>query len=117
VTVTGSFAGTGAAGLSDWTIAVELPATAPVPLTDDTVNFHDLGAETYDPDADCSGTVDAPTAPPGKVCIYGYERQNIALMLGEHALNASRSFIVQVYPTNGGASASKLYGSWAYTAP
>ena len=54
--------------------SVELPGVAPVPLTDANVNFAppELVGVTPDTDATCTGTVDNPTAPAGKVCIYIY---------------------------------------------
>jgi hypothetical protein len=117
VTVTGSFAGTAAAnppGLT-WQIAVDLPGVAPEPLTDATVNLFPLGGETPDADPGCTGTFSEPTAPPGKVCVYAYQRANISTMYGDGALAASTSFLVLIVPGYGNPSA--VYGSWAYTAP
>src|SRR4051795_5166581 len=71
-TVSGAFEYDSAASVSgDFRAYVTLPARTPVALTSTTVNFAaDGSAVTTDDDAACSGTLAAPMAPAGKVCVY-----------------------------------------------
>ena len=55
-------------------MSVDLPGLAPG-LTDETVNFGNLGLG--DTDDDCAGTSSAPTAPPGKLCVDAAGRGGI----------------------------------------
>lgn len=97
---------------------VSLPAAAPTALTDTTVNFGS-GGSGADVDATCVGTVDAPTAPPGKVCLY--DGSNVG---GSPALNGASigsdptanrlGFLVLLTAAAGTVYA---HGTWAYTAP
>jgi len=96
---------------------VDLPAFAPVALTDETAN---MGAGTTnggDNDATCTGTAEAPTAPAGKMCFY------VGFQTG---LTELQAFISNGPPTTGaavrvtgGAGGGSEYarGGWAYTAP
>lgn len=97
---------------------VTLPGTAPVALTSNTVNFKS-GAN--DNDSSCTGSVAAPTAPPGKVCIYlssvssGVPASSIT---GETLNLPTRAFFVQFTATTSGDNVDQyLYATWAYTAP
>jgi hypothetical protein len=113
---------------SDFGVDVTLPMPAPVGLTDGDVFVNvttwqgeagQIAPTTADTNAGCTGTLDTPTAPAGKVCIY--------VSGADHASNLSG------YSVRFGAEASK-YGFklkwdasalgdtfvdavWAYTAP
>jgi hypothetical protein len=126
--VGGDFHAYDATQASDFGVDVSLPMPAPVGLTDDdvfvNVNFwQDGGGQTAptttDTNAGCTGTLDEPTAPPGKVCIY--------------VTGADQAFNLNGYSVRFGTEASK-YGFklkwdastqgdtfvdavWAYTAP
>ena len=109
-------------------VSIPLPALAPADLTDETVNFAPDGSDrTGDDDATCTGTPKAPTAPPGKVCLYlDYGMPEFpSVGLDEIAAGSLQGYF------NGGLDdtgfylswlqASEatvtLYISWAYTAP
>lgn len=113
-----------ASGSSD-DVYIPFGALAPVGLSSTDVNFQVMssGGQFADADATCTGTLAAPTAPSGKVCIYvnsvgGVARstsggQSSVFLAGQHG------FIVHVEP-DGGATAGDdmyLFGTWAYTAP
>ena len=96
----------------------QLPGAAPVALTSATVNF---ASGANDNDATCTGTVAAPTAPPGKVCIYlssasvGVPASSISGLVGNLP---TRSFWVSFTATTTGPNVDLLlYATWAYTAP
>jgi hypothetical protein len=101
---------------------VSFPAPAPSPLNDNTVNFAAsvLNVNATDADATCTGNVNEPTAPPGKVCLYlasNYEGN--ALTAQGDALantNGSRGFTVLVTPDTVPETVD-VAGVWAYTAP
>lgn len=63
---------TGSIGIDGTSIA--LPGRAPAPLSEESVRFgRPPEPDVLNPeeiDTACSGSVDAPTAPPGKVCVY-----------------------------------------------
>lgn len=94
--------------------SVNLPGTAPAPLTSANVNFAPsvIGADV---DATCTGTVTAPTAPAGKVCIYPNGTTGLVAnsALGTSDLLASRGFRV-IYSVN--AANVSFSGTWAYNA-
>ena len=97
-----------------------LPGTAPVALTGNAVNFAKSGAN--DNDSSCTGTVAAPTAPPGKVCIYLLIRLVRRRQLEHHGRDVltcrPRAFYVQFTATTSGDNVDQyLYATWAYTAP
>lgn len=98
--------------------SVPLPGVAPTALTADTTNFAPDGRnETADDDAACTGSVDAPTAPPGKVCMYGYGTLNWARVEGLVLFHeADRAFWV-TGSMDGTSGRAELYFTWAYTAP
>jgi hypothetical protein len=103
-------------------VVVELPAPAPAPLTETTVNFADNGNATVgDADAACTGSLDAPTAPAGKVCLYA--GTNVG---GDPTLSGSNiddglqdrlGFIVFLDPPPATTTMVEAHGTWAYTAP
>ena len=117
-TVTGNYGVTGTYnGVVN--LSVSLPGKAPVALTTADVNFAaDANVVTSDDDPACTGTAAAPTAPPGKICLYpygiigagftglsGFQANN----LGDQAFYVSWSVA--------GPAAQSLYLTWAYTAP
>lgn len=95
---------------------MSLPGLAPVPLTDAQVNLALPGTADYD--ATCTGTVSAPTAPRGKVCIYAGGRGGFQVSSASATASslASRSFFVDFTPQSGGGDVF-FYVTWAYTAP
>jgi hypothetical protein len=104
----------------DVIVSVPLPAPAPTVLASSTVNFapNPLAA---DADATCTGTVAAPTAPAGKVCIYLGQSLNVDGGAGFNAEQGGfddRAFLVKMV-TNSVTLGADMYFrfSWAYTAP
>jgi S-layer homology domain len=104
----------------DVIVSVQLPAPAPVDLTAGNVNFAP-DALVSDGDASCTGTVAAPTAPAGKVCLYlgesgsvdgggGYSAEQTGFM--------NRAFLV-LFNTDSTTLGADLFFrfTWAYTAP
>lgn len=103
---------------SDYRLSVMLPLpTSPV-LGNASVNFAaDANAATTDDDASCTGTLAAPTAPSGKVCLYPSFSFGVSSASGlALAQLGDRGFAV-TWTSNSPASATLLYGSWAYTPP
>jgi hypothetical protein len=113
--------------------AVSLPLPAPVDLTDATVNYAANNPEAAnladDQDTSCTGSPAAPSAPPGKVCIYldsplpavgfnGDSASGLALAgsprLGFYIRGPAGTGTDAV---SSGASGHQIRGSWAYTAP
>lgn len=103
---------------------VTFPAPAPADLASDQVNFKpDVGIIDFagDDDPSCTGSVDAPTAPAGKVCIY------VNFVEPGSAGGGARGFSLgsggrgrqgfEVRMTENTASKAGFTGSWAYTAP
>ena len=118
-TVTGAFGLSanviGATGV-DLRQVVSLPGLATTDLTSATVNFGNAVA-VGDPDASCTGTAAAPTAPAGRVCLYlsasvglntTVTGEAIPLLAGSRA-----GFVVQAVQTD---PATGVFGTWAYTA-
>ncbi len=97
--------------------SVQLPGKASVALTSGTVNFSGTSGAS-DADAACNGTVSAPTAPPGKVCVYIFTSGgiNVSTISAAESVLPTRGFYVNFTPISGGTD-SYLYASWAYTAP
>jgi hypothetical protein len=99
---------------------VSLPAPAPVALTETTVNFEVSGSGADD-DPTCAGTVDAPTAPAGKACLYdGSNVGGSPALSGESigdALSDRLGFIVIADAPGPGIGTIEAHGTWAYTAP
>lgn len=97
-------------------IDVILPALAPVPLSLDKVNFapHALAS---DGDASCTGTALAPTAPPGKVCIYLRSGSLVKGLGGFVFALPDRSFYVNLSTNLAFGPFMEVVFTWAYTAP
>jgi hypothetical protein len=101
---------------SDIRQVVQLPGPAPADLSDATVNFASGGSDN---DASCTGTVVAPTAPAGKVCLYLSSAAGTGTAVDGQAipgLTGSRAGFV-VHATNGTLGQTGAFGTWAYTAP
>lgn len=99
-------------------ILVPFGAVAPVPLGDADVNFATPGFA--DSTGTCTGTVSAPTAPTGKVCIYVSSSDGIdaANTIGFAAkLLRDRGFVVAMTPDGDADADAYLFATWAYTAP
>jgi hypothetical protein len=98
---------------------VDLPGVAPTALTSTTVGFKSHAAVVpADVDPACTGTPAAPTAPPGKVCLYVIDRGNVATVYGDVNSLPRNSFIVYFNPSTNTAGLDEyLTVSWAYTAP
>jgi hypothetical protein len=97
------------------------PAPAPVALTNADVNFGNEPEElAADKDPACSGNSSAPTAPPGKVCIYLDHGSTSPKALVGKALQVLPSSPTSRYgfeiATEAGAN-GQAGGTWAYTAP
>lgn len=96
---------------------VSLPGVAANDLTDDVVNFAPANA-VNDGDAACTGSTTAPTAPPGRVCLYLSASVGVGTQVSGEAiplLNGSRAgFVVHAMQPN---AATGVFGTWAYTAP
>lgn len=99
-------------------LTIALPAVAPVPLSGGQVNFAPTGPATDD-DPACTGSVSAPTAPAGKVCLYlAGASLNVTSLSGEAAVTLpDTSFLIRFQPTGAVGVDEFLYVSWAYTAP
>ncbi len=92
------------------------------PLDTLTVNF-DPNSGAADADPTCVGTLEAPTAPPGQVCIYlsasgGFD---VTSLSGDIASPTTRAFFVGWAPSGPAAPHPEydefLFATWAYTAP
>ena len=125
VTVKGAFGHKRSLVLADSTesslIYVPLPGVAPTALTNSTVNFGP-GSSATDQDASCTGSVDAPTAPTGKVCIYMGTRGNVGSHSGFRTFNLGGAQFGFEIDWNGDGSnlvgaSTIVTGTWAYTAP
>ena len=131
-TVTGAigadFDNSAPGGTADWGTDASLPMAAPGDITDADVSvvvseWQDGGSQlrptTTDGNVNCTGTVAAPTAPPGKVCIY--------VTGADNAVNLSGYSVA--FGTGGSKYGFKLKWDvdhpgdsfvdavWAYTAP
>lgn len=95
---------------------VSLPGVAPVALAEETVNFA-AAAGVVDADATCTGTVFAPTAPAGKVCLYVGGKGAVVGISGMINNLPTRAFYVGFTPTGNAGLDQYLSVSWAYTAP
>jgi hypothetical protein len=119
--VTGAFEYDSVANVSgDFRTYMKLPARAPVPLTSTTVNFAaDASAITTDDDPACTGTLAAPTAPAGKVCIYFNNAAGDSSGMSARPTlnNETGAFTVSWNDSATTNSDVFAYGSWTYTAP
>jgi hypothetical protein len=119
----GSFPATNASTV--YFARVGFPIPAPVGLTNANVSFPASTANVLaaDQDAACAGTVDLPTAPAGKVCVYvDQQSANVTDMSaqqvdGESTNQSKLGFAVQVTATGGANDNVTARGTWAYTAP
>jgi hypothetical protein len=98
-------------------IAVALPGTAPVALTNATVNFASSSPGASDGDATCTGTLTAPTAPPGKVCLYISVSDGTTGFSGQVGNLPTRGFRVGLTPAGVADAELNFIATWAYTAP
>ncbi|MDQ3986837.1 MAG: hypothetical protein M3280_10125 [Actinomycetota bacterium] len=106
---------------------VSLPAPAPVALTSETVNFEAGEGAASDADSDCDGTDDAPTAPPGEVCIYtgtnigGSPAFSGNAIDDDHSASDRLGFVITIHkpgsPSDTTVNTMQAHGTWAYTAP
>jgi hypothetical protein len=98
-------------------VGANLPGVAPVALTDTTVNVATAGSN--DADSTCTGTGAAPTAPPGKVCVYVIANSgvNLASISGGIGYLPTRAFWITFTPNGGFDNDQLVYATWAYTAP
>ena len=111
---------------NSYLISYSLPMKAPAPLSDTSVNTA-ANAAAGDPDPACTGTVDVPTAPAGKVCLYIGSSANATV--GGFSLiqpgggttqpGDDYGFVVRILDagTVGNTAATSAQGTWAYTAP
>lgn len=100
--------------------AVSFPVPAPANLSNEQVNF--ATALAGDNDATCTGNTGAPTAPPGKVCLYVDDFTGLSGSLSGLSINpgstASRlGFAFAGTGNTADPSRMILQGTWAYTAP
>jgi hypothetical protein len=100
--------------------AVTLPAKAPQKLTDGIVNFAPSADIDGDEDAACTGTIDKPTAPAGKVCLY--ENTSVANqgpVSGDSAFGTTSKYGFTVTSTSTHMTNARAFagGVWAYRAP
>jgi hypothetical protein len=106
-----------AAAGTDWGVLTTMPMRAPTALADADVHIAHpapLSGESMAEQAACAGTVAAPTAPKGHLCIYVHESLNAAGLLGE-GVNSDRGFKLKFQ--SAGPGDSFVDAVWAYTAP
>lgn len=100
---------------------VSLPGPAKEPLSETDVNFAADDNAAEDPDPECTGTPEQPTAPAGKVCLYaGSNVGGSPTYRGDEfdgsALDAL-GFVVVIGGQPTPPNTIEAHGSWAYTAP
>lgn len=106
----------------DFAFGIDLPGVAPQPLTDELVNFGTTSPNVSDTDATCTGSVAAPTAPPGKVCLYGEDFRNATNVVGLAELAFAghlnnRGFTISWISNGTAGSDFGVNATWAYTSP
>jgi hypothetical protein len=96
----------------------DLPGIAPVPLTDPTVNFNP-GSGAQDEDPACTGTDEAPTAPPGKLCVYlsSWTNVDVSSLRAFPGILKNLTFFIRWTPDGPANQDMYLSVTWAYTAP
>jgi hypothetical protein len=112
-TVRGVWASSGARPQNAATIlaAVSFPLPAPQPVA-----YTDVLIDGTTNGAACTGTLAAPTAPRGKVCVYWTPNEGIGTPRPSDVGVATRfGFAVDVPGTN--FNSQEAVGTWAYTAP
>lgn len=120
---------------NSYLLSYSFPIKAPVPLSDAQVNVApytgvvQIGSAAVAGDADstCTGSVDAPTAPAGKVCIYIGSFDNATVtgfkLIGPGTTGTqpgdAYGFIVRIIDGGkvGNTATEAAEGTWAYTAP
>jgi hypothetical protein len=95
-------------------VAVSFPVPAPEILEDADVSFAP-GSDGED-DAACTGSSAAPTAPPGKVCLYTAGQSGNGDLTGDGSGNPF-GFVYTISSNGGNPDFVGVRGSWAYTAP
>jgi hypothetical protein len=112
---------------ADYTTTIQLPGLVPTPgLSSVDVNFAaDGNLETTDDDASCTGSLIAPTAPPGKLCMYpdntGFPvplgLRNVVQVNGSAITEATARGVFQVNWSSPAIGDMYVGFSYAYTAP
>jgi hypothetical protein len=105
----------------DFGFSITLPGRAHAPLTAAMVNFPGGTSGIYNDDpSGCTGTKDAPTAPPGEVCLYLIAHPNdITNVRGDSLYNqpSDLGFSVRWNDSAGASADTYISLVWAYTAP
>jgi hypothetical protein len=99
---------------------VQFQVPAPVGLRAAQINFGAGTSGALDADATCTGSVDNPTAPAGKVCIYrGSANVNLAAYIGvQYTSPADQNrWGFTILATAVAVGDVDARGTWAYTAP
>jgi hypothetical protein len=129
-TVTGAWGGEWAAvpnSAASELFAIGFPVKAPSRLESGQVNTAP-DARAADPDPACAGTPGAPTAPPGKVCIYidqlapsdriqGYKLMVPIIDPAGPGDELGFTVLVTYNSSTTGDTTVSARGTWAYTAP
>lgn len=103
------------------TTRIDLGGVAPVALTSANIRVAHSGSFNYDPT--CTGNVAAPTAPPGKVCVYwaGTSGSSPDSLGTSTTILATHGFVIQhqsnVVTSGNVGEYFAAFGTWAYTAP
>jgi hypothetical protein len=109
---------TSASGLQSW---ISLPAPAPVALDGDHVGIAPgaTPGAAGDEDPECTGSVAAPAAPAGKVCIYlvQHDPAQCTNEAGFVAPELGRYGFVFRFQLEGMSGSCLVQAVWAYTAP
>jgi hypothetical protein len=110
---------------NSYLLSSSFPVKAPASLTDAQVNVAPNTA-AGDPDPTCTGSVDNPTAPAGKVCVYIGSSNNATVTgfklvspgTGGTQPGDAYGFIVRMIDkgTVGNTATMAAEGTWAYTA-
>lgn len=105
----------------DFGFAVTLPGRAHAPLTSAMVNFPGGTSGIFNDDpSGCTGTKEAPTAPPGEVCLYLIAHPtDISNVRGQSLYNQNSDLGFAVRWNDSAVASADTYVSlvWAYTAP
>lgn len=100
---------------------VSLPGPARAPLSGTDVNFAADDNDAEDPDPECTGTAEQPTAPPGKVCLYAGSNVGGGPTYRGEELDGSDldvlGFVIVIGGQSDAPDTIEAHGSWAYTAP
>jgi hypothetical protein len=115
---------------NSYLLTYSFPVPAPVGLTQAQVATAPPGdnvPNNSDIDPTCTGSLDNPTAPAGKVCIYVDQSKLVNAQVAGFNMSVSDSptgqdklgFIVRIIDkgTVGATAAQRAQGTWAYTAP